>query len=86
MTYAEHSGHAHYVTIREHQRTALAAGPFLSRREAEAQVEPVRQLVRGQSFSDVYSTAFLAFGTARVTLRNGARARAGRLNTALGLS
>ena len=89
MTYAEHSLHAHYVTVVDAHsagRTCLAAGPFPNRKAAEAQVQAVRKLVRGQSFSDVYSTAFLAFGTSRVTLKPGRTAPAGKFNTALSLS
>lgn len=86
MTYAEHSGHAHYVTVRDAfgaGRTCLAAGPYRTHSEAEQHVEAVRAHVSGQSFSDVYSTAFLAFGTARVTLRPGRQAPAGKFNAAL---
>lgn len=87
MTYAEHSGHVHYVTVRDafsdQPRTCYAAGPYASRGEAESHVDAVRAHVSGQSFSDVYSTAFLAFGTARVTLKPGRSAPAGKFNAAL---
>ena len=87
MTYAEHSDHAHYVTIRDafapEGRTCLAAGPFTSRSEAEGYIESVREYVTSSRFSDVYSTGFLAFGTARLTLRRGRSAPVGKLNAVL---
>lgn len=85
MTYTEHSDHYHYVTVRdafagEDGRTALALGPFRTRGEAEARVEAVRRFVSGRRFSDVFSTAFLAFGTSRVTMPRGKAAPVGKLN------
>jgi hypothetical protein len=85
MTYAETDRHVHYVTIKDHARTALAAGPYTDRREAEAHVEEVRRFVREHErmFSDVYAAAFLAFGTSRLTLKMGETPPAGRLNAVL---
>jgi hypothetical protein len=83
MTYAEHSDHYHYVTVKDDTRTALALGPFRSRREAEAEVESVRRFVHDHRFSDVYAAAFLAFGTSRVTMPRGRPAPLGKLNKPL---
>ena len=88
MSYAEHSDHYHYVTVRDAfagdaGRTALALGPFRTRGEAEGHVETVRRFVSGRRFSDVFSTAFLAFGTSRVTMPRGKAAPVGKLNAHL---
>lgn len=85
MTYAEHSGHVHYVTARSGPKTALLAGPFRTRQEAEA-VEPVvRQIVRNWSAGDMDVT-FAEVGTVRAELRPGRVAPLGKLNARLGIA
>lgn len=84
MTYAEHSWHAHYVTARSDSRVALLAGPFRSRRDAEAVEQDCRAIVRRDYPLDMAAT-FAGIGTTRVTLHPGQAARPGKLNARLGL-
>lgn len=73
MTYAETSAHHHYVTVRHAGRYGLLAGPYRTRQEAEAMVEPVRQLA-----ATVNDRAhWYSYGTARVTTQS---PRPGKLN------
>lgn len=82
--YAEHSGHAHYVTARSGAKTALLAGPFRTHREA-LDVEPAaRRLVRELYPRDL-EASFAEIGTSRATIRPGRRAPLGKLNDRLGV-
>jgi hypothetical protein len=81
MTYAEHSGHAHYVTARSDGRTALLAGPYDTRAEALALEDECRRIVREKFAHDMRAT-FAEIGTARIS--TGATRPPGGLNGLLG--
>jgi hypothetical protein len=83
MSYAEHSGHAHYVTARRGQRVALLAGPFRTHREALEREDACRRVVRERFAHDMAAT-FAEIGTTRTEVRPGRTAPAGRFTT-LGL-
>jgi hypothetical protein len=79
MPYAEHSGHHHYVTVRNGRRVGLLAGPFPTRQEAEQWVEPARAAaIDADPWAHFYD-----FGTSRITTR---RPRPGRLNHRIGVA
>lgn len=84
MSYAETANHAHYVTARHGDRTALLAGPFPTHAAAQAHEEPCRQIIRTVYALDPAAT-FAEIGTSRATQRPGRRAPAGKLNARLGI-
>lgn len=78
--YPETENMVHYVTVRDGRRTGFLLGPFRSRRDAEAHVDTVR----AEASTLDSRTCFHGFGTARVTLKPGAKPKPGRLNARLG--
>lgn len=84
MTYAEHNNHVHYVTARSGPKTALLAGPFRTRQEAEA-VEPAARKIMRDWPAGSMDITFAEIGTMRAELRPGRTAPLGKLNERLGL-